>query len=143
MLTLIPKTTQADQAEGFRPIALCNVIYKIVASVVAERLKSVLVNIISPEQTRFIEGRQILDGLVVAHEVIHTLKMKKEKGMLIKLNLSKAYDRLNWRYLEAILQAFGFCDRWVKWVLSMISTPNFSIPVNGAPSATFNASRGL
>ena len=143
LLALIPKTNQADQAEGFRPITLCNVISKIVASVVAQRLKSILPNIISPEQTRFVEGRQILDGLVVAQEVIHTLKMKREKGMLIKLDLSKAYDRLNWRYLEAILQAFGFCDRWVRWVLSMISTPNFSILLNGAPSSTFNASRGL
>eukprot|EP00253_Pinus_taeda_P005642 PITA_05642 len=108
-----------------------------------ERLKTILPNIISPEQIGFVEGRQILDGLVVAQEVIHTLKTKKEKGMLIKLDLSKAYDRLNWKYLEAILQAFGFCNRWVKWVLSMISTPNFSILLNGAPSTTFNASRGI
>lgn len=89
------------------------------------------------------EGRKILDGLVVSQEVMHTLKKKKEKNMLIKLDLPKAYDRLNWKYLEAILQAFGFCDRWVKWVLSMISTPNFSILLDGAPSATFNALRGL
>lgn len=77
LLTLIPKTNQVDQAEGFRPIALCNIIYKIVASVVAQRLKSILPSIISPEQTGFVEGRQILDGLVVAQEVIHMLKTKK------------------------------------------------------------------
>lgn len=143
LLTLIPKTNQADQAEGFFPIALCNVIYKIVASVVAQRLKSILPSIISLEKTGFVEGRQIPDGLVVAQEVIQTLKTKKEKGMLIKLDLSKAYDRLSWNYLETILKAFGFCDRWVKWVLSMISTPNFSILLNEAPSTTFNATRGL
>eukprot|EP00253_Pinus_taeda_P001856 PITA_01856 len=69
LLTFIPKTNQADQANGFRPIALCNVIYKIVASVVAQRLKLILSSIISPEKTGFVEGRQILDGLVVAQEV--------------------------------------------------------------------------
>ena len=143
LLTLIPKTNQADQADGFRPIALCNVIYKIVASVVAQRLKLILPSIISPEQTGFVEGRQILDGLVVAQEVIHTLKTKKERGMLIKLDLSKAYDRLSWKSLETVLKAFGFYDRWVKWVLSMISTPNFSILLNGAPTSMFNATRGL
>eukprot|EP00253_Pinus_taeda_P015440 PITA_15440 len=143
LLTLIPKTNQAEQADGFRPIALCNVIYKIVASIVAQRLKLILPSIISPEQTRFVEGRQILDGLVVAQEVLRTLKTKKEIGMLIKLDLSKSYDRLSWKYLERILKAFGFCDRWVNWVLSMISTLNFSILLNGAPSATFNATRGL
>eukprot|EP00253_Pinus_taeda_P021717 PITA_21717 len=143
LLTLIPKTNQADQAEGFRPIAVCNVIYKIVALVVAQRLKSILPSIISLEKTWFVEGRKILDGLVVAQEVIHTLKKKKEKGMLIKLDLSKAYDRLSWKYLETILKAFGFCDRWVNWVLSMISTPNFSILLNGVPTTTFNATRGL
>jgi len=90
LLTLIPMTTHSEQAEGFRLIALCNIIYKIVATVMAQRLKSILLNIISPEQTGFVEGRQILDGLVVAQEVIHTLKVKKEKGMLIKLDLSKA-----------------------------------------------------
>eukprot|EP00253_Pinus_taeda_P008502 PITA_08502 len=143
LLTLIPKTNQAEQADGFHPIALCNVIYKIVASIVAQRLKLILPSIISPKQTGFVEGRQILDGLVVAQEVLHTLKTKKEKGMLIKLDLSKAYDRLSWKYLERILKAFGFCDRWVNWVISMISTPNFSILLNGAPTTTFNASRGL
>eukprot|EP00253_Pinus_taeda_P015705 PITA_15705 len=143
LLTLIPKTNQAEQADGFRPIALCNVIYKIVASIAAQRLKLILPSIISPEKTGFVEGRQILDGLVVAQEVLHTMKTKKEKGMLIKLDLSKAYDRLSWKYLERILKAFGFCDRWVNWVISMISTLNFSILLNGAPTATFNASRGL
>eukprot|EP00253_Pinus_taeda_P023557 PITA_23557 len=108
-----------------------------------KRLKPILSSIISPEQIGFVEGRQILDGLVVSQEVIHTLKQKKEPGMMIKLDLSKAYDRLNWNYLDSILQAFGFFKRWVKWIHSMISTPNFSILLNGTPTSVFNATRGL
>eukprot|EP00253_Pinus_taeda_P025237 PITA_25237 len=129
--------------QGFRPIALCNVIYKIIATLIAKRIKPLLANLISPEQTGFVEERQILDGLVVTQEVIHTIKEKKQKGMMIKLDLSKAYDRLNWKYLKRVLESFGFNNIWVDWVLSMISTPNFSILINGIPSTPFNASRGI
>jgi len=115
---------------------------KIIATLIAKRLKPILVNIISLEQTGFVEGRQILDGLVVAQEVIHSLKQKKEKGMMIKLDLSKAYDRLNWNFLKATLRAFGFSNRWIEWIYNMISTPNFSILLNGTPTMTFNATRG-
>eukprot|EP00253_Pinus_taeda_P006274 PITA_06274 len=102
-----------------------------------------MTSIISLEQTDFIEGRQIMDGLVVSQEVSHTLKKKKEPCMMLKLDLSKAYHRLRWKYVDAILQTFGFYSRWVKWVLSMVSTPNFSILLNGTPTAPFNASQGL
>eukprot|EP00253_Pinus_taeda_P026566 PITA_26566 len=142
-LTLIPKTNNFEEARGFRPIALCNVIYKVIATLVAKRLKPLLPSIISPEQTGFVEGRQILDGLAVAQEMIHSLNQNKRKGMMIKLDLSKAYDCLNWRYLCAVLEAYGFKKRWIEWIFSMVSTPIFSILVNGTPTKTFNASRGI
>lgn len=63
--------------------------------------------------------------------------------MMIKLDLSKAYDHLNWKYLKGILKSFGLCDRWIEWISSMISSTNFSILVNGTPSQYFKASRGL
>eukprot|EP00253_Pinus_taeda_P029331 PITA_29331 len=89
---LIPKGDNLEEANGFRPIALCNVIYKMITSLIAKRLKPLLGNLISAEQTGFVEGRQILDDFVVTQEVIHSLKVKKQKGMMIKLDLSKAYD---------------------------------------------------
>eukprot|EP00253_Pinus_taeda_P023228 PITA_23228 len=140
---LIPKCDNQEDANGFRPIALCNVIYKIITSMMAKRLKPLLDKLISAEQTGFVEGRQILDGLVVNQEVIHSLKVKKQKGMMIKLDLSKAYDRLSWTYLGKVLESFGFCRRWIDWIHSLISSPSFSILVNGIPSKTFSASRGL
>eukprot|EP00253_Pinus_taeda_P026164 PITA_26164 len=140
---LIPKGDNLEDANGFRPIALCNVIYKIITSMIAKRLKPILDKLISAEQTCFVEGRQILDGLVVTQEIIHSLKVKKQKGMMIKLDLSKAYDRLNWNYLEKVLESFSFNRRWIDWIHSMVSSPNFSILVNGTPSKTFNASRGI
>eukprot|EP00253_Pinus_taeda_P018479 PITA_18479 len=140
---LIPKGDNLEDANGLRPIALCNVIYKIITSMMAKRLKPLLDKIISAEQRGFVEGRQIPDGLVVTQEVIHSLKVKKQKGMMIKLDLSKAYDRLSWNYLEKVLESFGFCRRWIDWIHSLISSPSFSILVNGIPSKTFSASRGL
>eukprot|EP00253_Pinus_taeda_P014954 PITA_14954 len=140
---LIPKGDNLEDVNGFRPIALCNVIYKIITSMVAKRLKPLLDKLISAEQTGFVEGRQILDGLVVTEEVIHSLKDKKQKGMMIKLDLSKAYDRLSWNYLEKVLESFCFSRRWINWIHSMISSPNFSILVNETPSKKFTASRGI
>jgi len=92
LFTLIPKNDNLVDAKGFRPISLCNVIYKIIAALIAKRLNPLLDSLIFAEKIGFVEGRQILDGLVVTQEVIHSLNMKKQKGMMIKLDLSKAYD---------------------------------------------------
>jgi hypothetical protein len=142
-ITLVPKSKDADTPVGFRPIALCNVIYKILSTVMVNRLKPLLPTIISPEQTGFVKGRQILDRIVVAQEAIHSLTKDKQKGLLIKLDLSKAYDRISWQYLIEVMRAFGFDDRWLQWVKSFISTPHFSILLNGSPSAPFNITKGL
>jgi hypothetical protein len=142
-ITLVPKSKDADSPVGFRQIALCNVIYKILSTVMVNRLKPLLPTIILPEQTSFVKGRQIHDGIVVAQEAIHSLAKDKQKGLLIKLDLFKAYDRISWQYLIEVMHAFGFDDRWLQWVKSFIATPHFSILLNGSPSAAFNITRGL
>ena len=89
-ITLIPKQENSDTPVGFRPIALCNVIYKILSTMMVYRLKPLLPSLISLEQTGFVKGRKILDGIFTKEEAIHLLKSLKMKGMLIKLDLSKA-----------------------------------------------------
>eukprot|EP00253_Pinus_taeda_P032182 PITA_32182 len=76
-------------------------------------------------------------------EVVHSLRAKKMARMMIKLDLSKAYDRLNWEYLRKVLEAFGFCNRWIDWISTMISTPVFSILLSRTPSSTFKATKDL
>jgi len=74
---------------------LCNFIYKVIFKIIANRLNPILIKLISPEQGGYVEGKKISDGIILAHETIHSLKSAKLHGMTIKLDMSKAYDRLN------------------------------------------------
>jgi hypothetical protein len=89
-----------------------------------------------------VEGRQILDGIVVSHETIHSMKQSKKEGMLIKLDMSKAYDRISWHFLKENARGFHFAEDWVHWILGLVSSSFFSILINGSPSKTFNPIKG-
>eukprot|EP00253_Pinus_taeda_P007997 PITA_07997 len=142
-LALIPKSAKANKPEKYRPIVLCNIIYKILSKVIATRLNPLLPLIISPEQSGYVEGRQITDGIILTHEIIHSLKQTKKLGMLLKIDLSKAFDSISWQYIQKILNAFGFDPSWTRWILSLLSSSLFSILINGIPSETFRPSRGI
>jgi hypothetical protein len=139
-LTLIPKENNSTCPSQFRPIALCNVIYKLLTKIIATRLKPILPFLISPEQSGYVEGRQIMDSVILAHEVIHSLHSTKTPGMLLKLDLSKAFDKLSWNYLRSSLLAFGFDPAWVSWIVNLTSSTLFSILINGFPSKPFSPS---
>jgi len=128
---------------GFRPIALCNVLYKIISKVIANRLKPLLPTLISEEQIGYLEGRQILNNIIQAHEVVHSLKSKKQVGMMIQSDLVKTNDKLNCSYIRAIVKAYGFDHNWIRWVIALVTSTSFSILLNGAPYNTFTPSRGF
>eukprot|EP00253_Pinus_taeda_P016062 PITA_16062 len=113
-LALIPKEEEATTPAKFCPIALCNVLYKIISKVIANRVKPILPGLISEEQSGYVEGRQILDNILLAQEMVHTLQSRKVAGMMMQLDLSKAYDKVSWDYLEAILKAFGFDSHCIR-----------------------------
>ena len=94
-LVLIPKKGEAEDLSDFRPISLVGGLYKLLATVLANRLKKVARKVVSSTQNAFIEGRQILDAVLIANEVIGSLLKRKESGVLCKLDLEKAYDRIN------------------------------------------------
>ena len=98
------------------------------------RLKTLLPSLISLKQIGFMKGRQILDGIFTAQEEIDSLRTLKVKGMLIKPDLSKAYDCVSFPYVIVVLKSFGFDNRWIQWLNFFISSPNFSILLNGVPS---------
>ena len=142
-ITLIPKQDLAQTPDRFRPIALCNVVYNIISKVVANRLRPLLPSLVSGEQSGYVEGRKILNNIIQAHEVVHFLTSKRKDGMIMQLDIAKAYDKLNWNYIRKVLLAFGFDHNWIRWVMALVTSPSFSILVNGSPLETFIPSTGL
>lgn len=130
----------------FQPISLCNVIYKIISKVLANRLKQVLPHIISSTQSAFVSGRLVTDNALVACETLHTMRgQKKGKtgSLALKLDISKAYDRVEWVFLRAIMVKLSFPENWINWVMTCVTTPTFSILINGKPFRHITPSRGL
>eukprot|EP00268_Persea_americana_P008172 TRINITY_DN13144_c0_g1_i6.p1 TRINITY_DN13144_c0_g1~~TRINITY_DN13144_c0_g1_i6.p1 ORF type:complete len:313 (+),score=49.71 TRINITY_DN13144_c0_g1_i6:1004-1942(+) len=142
-IVIIAKKIGAESIKDFRPIRLIGSIYKVLAKVLASRMKKVLPKIISMVQGAFVYGRQILDGVLIANECIHSRKKEKRPGLICKLDLEKAYDRVDWDFLQYLMRRMGFGVKWRAWILECLSSATFSIIINGSPTGFFSASRGL
>lgn len=145
-IVLIPKNKNLVSVMELRPIALCNDLMKIITKIIANRLKEVLSVIISDTQSAFIPGRLISDNIMISYEVMHYLKRKrfgKEGYMMIKLDIIKAYDRIEWEFLEAMLRKMGFSEKWIHLVLCCVRTVTYNIVHGDTDIAHFIPSCGL
>ncbi|RVW79110.1 LINE-1 retrotransposable element ORF2 protein [Vitis vinifera] len=140
-LVLIPKKGGRGVCD-FRPISLLGGLYKMLAKVLANRLKKVIDKVVSHDQNAFVKGRQILDASLIANEVIDNWK-KRGQGVICKLDIEKAYDSINWQFLLKVMEKMGFGAKWLKWMWWCISTARFSVMVNGTPAGFFPSSKGL
>ena len=116
-IVLVPNVKWPEKMSDFRPISLCDVIYKIISKVLANRLKRILPNIISFTQSAFVLGCLITDNVLVAYELLHTMHSRKKckKGSLaLKLDISKAYDRVEWPFLKGIMTKLSFPEAWIN-----------------------------
>ena len=145
-IVLIPKSDQPETLKDFRPISLCSVLYKIVAKCLVNRLRPILGEIVSLNQSAFVPGRLITDNALVAFECFHAIEhcsKVHESFCAYKLDLSKAYDRVDWDFLRRMMQRLGFAPRWVDWIMSCVTSVSYSVKFNGTLLDSFCPSRGL
>ncbi|CAL1404855.1 unnamed protein product [Linum trigynum] len=145
-IVMVPKVDHPETIGQFRPISCCNFRYKIISKIMATRLKKWTPVLVSELQTAFIGGRLIQDNIIIVHEALHHFKNHKlgnRRDMMMKLDMKKAYDMVEWECLETLLRRYGFEERWCKWVSACIRTVRFSVLFNGEASESFSPSRGI
>lgn len=142
-LALLPKEKGASYFSRFHPISLCNTSYKLITKIISIRLKNILPDIIPENQGGFIKGRKILDNIMLVQEAVHSSCQRKEKGIVIKLDLENAFDRVRHDFLFTVMKKMGFSITFINWVKACIASPWIVSLVNGRSTDFFNASRGL
>ncbi|GAU35782.1 hypothetical protein TSUD_56590 [Trifolium subterraneum] len=142
-IALIPKVESPLKVSDFRPIALVSSIYKILSKVLANRLRNVVGVVVSDAQSAFIKGRQILDGILIANELVDEAKRNAKDLLLFKVDFEKAYDSVDWDYLNEVMVKMNFPSQWMGWMKACVMTASASVLVNGSPTDEFPFERGL
>jgi len=129
--------------KDFRPISLCNIVYKLITKVLVHCLKPILNAIISPYKSSFLSGRGTANNSIVLQEIVHFMRRsKKKKGYVaFKLDLEKAFD--NWEFLHNCIHDFGFPDITIKLIMHCVSSSTFPVLWNGNKLPQFKPTHGL
>lgn len=145
ILCLIPKSSDADSLAQFRPISLCNVLTKGIYKVLANHLRPLMTKLTGQCQSSFIPRRSTSNNIMIAQEVIHSLHRRwgRNGTFIVKVDLEKAYDRVDWGFLEQVLMTSGFKENFRRLVLSCISSTEVAVNWNGELLPPFLPSRGL
>ena len=145
-IILAPKGDNPAIMKDLRPISLCNVLYKIISKVLANRLGPLIDKWIYPEQAAFILSCSIMDNALTTFEILHYMCCKhkgKTCDVALKLDASKAFDSVSWSYLQTILNKLGFCSQWVTWMMMCIQTVKYHVIFNGNRIGSTIPERGL
>ncbi|GKC50823.1 RNA-directed DNA polymerase, eukaryota, reverse transcriptase zinc-binding domain protein [Tanacetum coccineum] len=144
VISLVPKLDTPFKVSDFRPIACCNVVYKCISKILTKRIKKYLCKVFSQNQSAFIPGRQIIDNILITQELLRGYNWKNgARRVSFKIDILKAYDNVNWSFLRQTLMLFGFPKDMIGWIMTCVSTANFSINVNKDRHGYFKGGRGL
>jgi len=142
-IALISKVESLKKLNDFRPISLVGSLYKILAKLLANRLRRVVGKEVSESQTTFVQDRQIMDGLLIANEAVDEARKFKKELLLFKVDFEKAYDSIDRIYFDAVMSCMGFPTLWRKWMKECIGTASASVLLNGSLTTEFPLKRGL
>ena len=122
-LALMPKIDNAVEVKDFRPISMVGCLYKLITKILAARLKTMMGELVGEAQLAFINGRQILDGALIANEVAWWLKKIRTSAVMLKLDFQKAYNTVKWEFLDYVMERMGFGRKWRDWIMQCVSQP--------------------
>ena len=143
IIICIPKGDKPRQyLKNWRPISLLNVTYKIGSSCIANRIKGLLPKLIHEDQSGFVPGRYIGDNLRLIYDMIHYLNNENLPGLLVSVDFEKAFDSIDWKFMQDVLKRFGFGDNIIQWVSSFYNDIRSSVIVNGKASQYIKIERG-
>lgn len=142
-IVLVPKKKNPISLEDFRPISLIGSLYKILAKCLANRLKAVIGNIISPVQSAFIGGRNIFERIMACNEMLHSMKKNCSGSFSFKVDFEKAFDCVRWDFLLEMMERMRFGNTWIKWISECLSSSSDSVLINGSSTTEFSMNRGL
>ncbi|WVZ79231.1 hypothetical protein U9M48_026835 [Paspalum notatum var. saurae] len=142
-ITLIPKSAEAIEVKDYRPISLVHSFAKLVTKILANRLAPLLKNLVAPNQSAFVKGRCILDNFIMVQQTVRMLHRKKEPRVLLKLDITKAFDSVSWAFLLQVLKHMGFGPGWCNVLSKLLISSTTRVLVNGVPGEPIQHQRGL
>ncbi|XP_013633333.1 PREDICTED: uncharacterized protein LOC106339050 [Brassica oleracea var. oleracea] len=143
-LVLIPKITNASRTTDFRPISCLNTLYKVLSKLLAGRLKTILPSVISNAQSAFLPGRLLAENVLLATDLVKGYNSQvSEPRAMLKVDIRKAFDTVRWDFIITALRALSIPEKFVMWIKECITTPSFSVSVNGVSGGYFRSTRGV
>ena len=143
LVTLLPKKADAMDIKEYRPVSLISGPIKIFDKVLAIRLAEDLPKLIGQHQSAFIKGRSLHDNFMLVQCTARRLHVLKSPTVLLKLDITKAFDSISWPFVIEVLRRFGFGEKWIAWICGLLATSFTRIMVNGIPGKPILACQGL
>ncbi|XP_022876816.1 uncharacterized protein LOC111395022 [Olea europaea var. sylvestris] len=144
VIALVLKSSHTPNVGDYMPISCCNVFYKVITKVLASRLMPILESIVDHAQAAFIEGKSMMENIHLAQELMRQYNRKRVAlRCLLKIDLKKAYDSVGWNFLIGVLEGLHFPSRFVQWVMEGVTSPTYSVTLNGSIHGFFKGGKGL